>query len=71
MNIPCTCTDTACPNHPTNHGDGCTRCIQKCLRLREIPSCFFRLLKDDIRSQKDFSIEGFASFVQQNSAKNE
>lgn len=37
----CTCSDTACPNHPANHTDGCTRCIRKCLTLGEIPSCFF------------------------------
>ncbi|MDO4484893.1 MAG: DUF6485 family protein [Clostridia bacterium] len=40
----CTCTDTACPNHPTNHQDGCTRCIEKNLANGEIPSCFFKLV---------------------------
>ena len=24
----CTCRDTACPNHPTNHSEGCDRCIE-------------------------------------------
>ncbi len=38
----CTCTDTACPYHPSNHGLGCTPCIAKNLREREIPTCFFR-----------------------------
>ncbi len=40
----CTCTDLLCPNHPANHNDGCTRCIEKNLKAREIPSCFFHAL---------------------------
>lgn len=38
----CTCTDTACPMHPSNHNDGCTRCVAKNLARGEIPSCFFK-----------------------------
>ena len=38
----CTCTDHACPNHPTNHDRGCTPCIAKCLSQHEIPTCFYR-----------------------------
>lgn len=37
----CTCTDTSCPCHPTNHDKGCTPCIAKNLKEREIPTCFF------------------------------
>ena len=37
----CTCTDTACPFHPSRHNQGCTLCIQKNLKQKEIPSCFF------------------------------
>lgn len=37
----CTCTDTSCPHHPSNHDRGCTPCIAKNLRYGEIPSCFF------------------------------
>ncbi len=37
----CTCTDTRCPCHPINRDQGCSRCIQKNLREKEIPSCFF------------------------------
>ncbi len=37
----CTCRDTSCPLHPTNHDQGCDLCIQKNLKLKEIPSCFF------------------------------
>ena len=40
----CTCTDYACPMHPTNHEKGCAPCIAKNLALREIPSCFFNTL---------------------------
>lgn len=42
-NVPfCTCADTKCPFHPSNHDKGCTPCIAKNLREREIPTCFFR-----------------------------
>lgn len=41
----CTCRDTKCPLHPTNHDKGCTPCIEKNLARREIPSCFFRALE--------------------------
>ena len=40
----CTCTDTACPAHPVNHDDGCTRCIAKNQAQREVPSCLFKLV---------------------------
>ena len=36
----CTCPDTKCPNHPSNHDKGCTPCIAKNLAQREIPGCF-------------------------------
>lgn len=38
----CPCSDLACPNHPANHSEGCTRCIIKNLELGEIPTCFFK-----------------------------
>lgn len=37
----CTCGNLSCPLHPTRHDQGCTPCINKNLRLREIPNCFF------------------------------
>ena len=37
----CTCTHLKCPFHPTNHDKGCTPCIEKNLKLNEIPNCFF------------------------------
>ena len=58
----CTCTDTRCPNHPRNHEDGCTRCIRKNLLMREIPTCFFKLLEDcEVRTSYKF--EDFAALV--------
>ena len=39
----CTCTNLACPRHPSRHRGGCTPCVRKCLEAGEIPSCFFRL----------------------------
>ena len=50
----CTCGDTACPNHPANHPDGCTRCIKKNLELGEIPSCFFNAQKGSKRGKAYF-----------------
>ena len=60
----CTCRDTACPNHPTNHSEGCDRCIRKCQTQGEIPSCFFRQVHDDLTGVTDFTFEGFARFVE-------
>ena len=36
----CTCNDLACPLNPKNHDKGCSPCIQKNLRQKEIPNCF-------------------------------
>lgn len=58
----CTCRDLACPLHPTNHESGCGPCIQKNLKLREIPSCFFNAV--DSTSPKDgYTFEEFAKLV--------
>ena len=43
----CTCGDLNCPNHPANHGSGCTLCIEKNLKAGEIPSCFFKKADPD------------------------
>lgn len=60
----CTCPETDCKNHPRNHSQGCDLCIQKNLRLGEIPSCFFLKVHNDIHTWDDFSINGFLAFVQ-------
>lgn len=59
----CTCSDLACPNHPTNHDKGCDLCIRKCLALGEIPSCFFKDIHADLSGVEDFSYKGFAAFL--------
>lgn len=58
----CTCRDHACPLNPHNHDKGCTLCVEKCLQLGEIPSCFFKLVHEDISGNADFSLEGFVRF---------
>ena len=57
----CTCTDIACPMHPTNHDKGCSLCIAKNLKLREIPSCFFNMVGSEKRDTYFF--EDFAEAV--------
>ena len=58
----CTCKDFACPCHPSNHDKGCTPCILKNRRQKEIPACFFK----DIECQKPtdgWRYEDFAELV--------
>lgn len=59
----CTCQDKSCPFHPVNTGRGCTPCIQKNLRLGEIPNCFFVKVVDDLDKVESFTMEGFAREV--------
>ena len=58
----CTCTDYACPLHPTNHDRGCAPCVAKNLQQREIPSCFFNKLNTG-EKQMSFFFEDFAKAV--------
>lgn len=68
MNVPfCSCGDLSCSNHPGNHSDGCTRCIEKNLRQREVPACFFHLLSG---TPTDYSFSDFARLVLEETAKN-
>ena len=61
----CTCTDTKCPCHPANHDKGCTPCIAKNLRQREIPSCFFRAAADGREKPTDgWHFEDFAALIE-------
>ncbi len=64
----CTCGETDCPMHPSNHDRGCDPCIRKNLKEGEIPSCFFNLVNDDLSAQDDFTIAGFVSFYLKNTA---
>lgn len=61
----CTCPTTKCPHHPENHTEGCDRCIQKNLKKKEMPTCFFQAVDEDFSSVKEFSIKGFVEFYLQ------
>lgn len=61
----CTCTSLDCPRHPANQPQGCTPCIIKNLKAREIPNCFFDLL-GSTQSPKGYRFEDFAELVLQN-----
>jgi hypothetical protein len=65
----CTCADKKCPFHPSNHNEGCDPCIKKNLRVGEIPSCFFKLVNEDISQNNDFSIKGFNEFYKKHAKK--
>lgn len=62
----CTCGDLSCPLNPRKNAHGCDLCIQKNLKLREIPSCFFKLVNEDISELKAFTIESFVDFFLKN-----
>ena len=59
----CTCQNTACRCHPSNHDQGCDLCIQKELRKGEIPSCFFNLVIRPGETVEDCTIQAFARRV--------
>ena len=58
----CTCTDTKCPCHPSNHDKGCTLCIAKNLKAREIPSCFFHAAGGE-KPTENWFFEDFAALI--------
>ena len=58
----CTSTDYKCPNHPMNHDKGCTLCIQKNLKQKEIPACFFHDIDCEKPTEK-WHYEDFAVLV--------
>lgn len=58
----CTCSNEKCTLHPNKHNNSCTPCIAKNLKTRELPSCFFNLLKNAYPRQDD-SLEEFARLV--------
>lgn len=59
----CSCTDTKCPNHPTNHDKGCSLCVAKCLRQGEIPGCFFNVVDPTKEKRTGYTYEAFAKAV--------
>ena len=64
----CTCTDHACPLHPTRHDKGCAPCIAKNLKEREIPSCFFHAV-DPNKKEGTYFFEDFAKAVEEREDK--
>ncbi|MDE5549558.1 MAG: hypothetical protein K2J13_04840 [Clostridia bacterium] len=58
----CVCKDHDCPFHPTNHDKGCTPCIAKNIKNKEIPSCFFNAA-DGYPSKDGYTFEAFAKLV--------
>lgn len=64
----CTCTDLACPLHPTNHDKGCGPCVAKNMKDKEIPSCFFKLVDADYKGGS-YYFEDFAKLVNENAEK--
>ena len=65
----CTCADTDCPFHPTRHDKGCTPCIVKNLKEREIPTCFFNAVGHP-KPTAAWHFEDFAALVQAAGEKN-
>ncbi len=59
----CTCKNLQCPLHPTKHDKGCSPCISKNLKLKEIPNCFFEQVHGSGERKGD-SFEDFANCVQ-------
>lgn len=58
----CTCSDYSCEFHPRNHDKGCTPCIAKNRREREVPSCLFNML--DLKHKPEgYHFEDFAKAV--------
>lgn len=58
----CNCPNTPCPQHPSNHNEGCDPCIRDNLRVKKMPACFFRVVHDDTSDTSDYTIDGFVSY---------
>lgn len=66
----CTCNDYDCPFNPVNHNEGCTPCIAKNLKEREIPSCFFNAQNPDRETDRgNYKWEDFARVVAESSGE--
>lgn len=58
----CTCKNFDCPLHPTKHDMGCAPCISKNLHQKELPNCFFSLVKNAENRTGD-TFEDFAQLL--------
>lgn len=61
----CTYKDLKCPLHPTNHDKGCSLCINKNLKQKEIPNCFFNMVEGTEKTN-GYSFYDFAEMVIKN-----
>lgn len=58
----CNCPVVKCQYHPSNHEDGCDPCMKSNLAKKEMPTCMFRAVHDDVSEVKDYSIKGFINY---------
>ena len=58
----CTCKNTKCKLHPQNHDMGCTPCIEKNLKMDEMPNCFFDKI-DPEHKRKGTKTKDYAEFL--------
>jgi len=66
----CTCDVMQCEFHPHNLDKGCDPCIQKNLKLGEIPACFWHNISR-VAGTTEYSVENFTKFYLAHKAKNE
>lgn len=68
----CPCTDLTCPRNPHSHRakrHTCDLCIRHCLRVGEVPACFFKAVNADNSAQTDYSYAGFAAYVREHTGR--
>lgn len=68
--ILCTCKNTKCKLHQINHDLGCTPCIEKNLKMDEMPNCFFDKI-DPEHKRKGTKTKDYAEFLLKVKHKNE
>lgn len=64
----CPCRDRACSLHPSNHEKGCSLCIAKNIKNKEIPSCFFNAA-GQYPSKYGYTFEAFAKTIAEKEGK--
>lgn len=58
----CTCENYKYPLHPRNQKQGCTPCIEKNLKMKEIPNCYFKIVDHNNKRCGD-TFEDFAKII--------
>jgi len=59
----CTCEYYDCPHHPQKHNYECAACIEKNLKNREIPACFFKMIDAGKNTNGEYTFLKFAEQV--------